>query len=117
MSDHANATPKGSGMRMLVLLVQHGQAFEAVINAVLDAGIADATVVESQSLASIMRKDMPIFAGLAALLPQSIGSRVIFSICAEEKASTLMTYLREIPKDDRPIAGSFPVDHFLGIES
>ncbi|MFZ4641709.1 MAG: hypothetical protein ACOYMU_00005, partial [Phycisphaerales bacterium] len=57
------------GMRLVILLVQHGQAFEAVINAVLDAGIVDASVVESQSLSSIMSKDMPIFAGLAALLP------------------------------------------------
>ncbi len=104
-------------MRMLILLVQHGQAFDAVINATLDAGIADATVVEGQSLASIMRKDMPIFAGLAALLPQSIGSRALFAICAAEQASTLIGYLREIPKDDRPIAVSFPVDHYLGHDS
>lgn len=106
-----------TGMRLVVLLVQHGQAFDAVISAVLDAGISDATVVESQSLASIMRKDMPIFAGLAALLPQSVGSRAIFALCPADKASTLIGYLREIPKDDRPIAAAFPVEHFLGFDS
>ena len=105
------------GMRLFILLVQHGQAFEAVINAVLDAGIVDASVVESQSLSSIMSKDMPIFAGLAALLPQSIGSRAIFALCPAAKASTLMGFLREIPKDDRPIAAAFPVEHFLGFDS
>lgn len=106
-----------SQMRLLVILVQHGQAFDAVINAVLDAGIVDATVVESQSLASIMSKDMPIFAGLAALLPQAVGSRAIFILCQLDKASTLLEFMREIPKDDRPIAAVFPVEHFLGLDS
>ena len=106
-----------TSMRLVILLVQHGQAFEAVINATLDAGIIDATIVESQSLASIMRKDMPIFAGLAALLPQSVGSRAIFALCTADKASTLISYLREITKDDRPIAAAFPVEHFLGFDS
>lgn len=110
-------TEAHQSMHFVVLLIQHGQAFDAVINAVLDAGISDATVVESQSLASIMRKDTPIFAGLAALLPQSVGSRAIFALCPADKASILIGYLREIPKDDRPIAAAFPVEHFLGFDS
>lgn len=99
------------------MLVQHGKAFDAVINALLDAGISDASVLESQSLASIMQQDMPIFAGLAALLPQSVGSRTILSLCAASKAATLLGYLKEIPKDDRPIAVVFAVDSFLGLDS
>ncbi|MSQ90816.1 MAG: hypothetical protein EXS01_05410 [Phycisphaerales bacterium] len=104
-------------MRVMILLVEHGKAFDTVINSVLDAGISDATIVESQSLASVMRQDMPIFAGLAALLPQSAGARAIIILCDGSRASTLMGYLKEIPKDDRPIAASFVVDHFLGFDS
>lgn len=107
----------GTGARLVVILVQHGQSFESVINSVLDAGIADATVTESQSLGSIMRQDMPIFAGLAALLPQSQGSRLIICLCPSEAAVKLITYLRELPKDDRPIAAVLPVEHSLGLES
>jgi len=64
-----------------------------------------------------MAKDMPIFAGLAALLPQSVGSRAIFALCHDDKATTLLGFLAEIPKDDRPIAAAFAVEHFLGLDS
>lgn len=106
-----------TNMRLVVVLVQHGQSFEAVINSVLDAGISDAAVADSQSLGSIMRRDMPIFAGLAALLPRAEGSRLITCLVPKEAASRLMTYLRELPKDDRPIAAVLPVEQSLGLES
>ena len=104
-------------MQLVFVLVPHSHSFDAVMNTVLDAGISDATVVEARSLASIMQQDMPIFAGLAALLPQSSGSRAIFALCRADRASLLMGYLREIPKDDRPLAAAFPVESFLGSDS
>ncbi len=104
-------------MQMVFILVQHSHSFDAVINTVLDVGISDATVVEARNLAAIMQQEMPIFAGLAALLPQSSGSRAIFALCRADRATTLMTYLREIPKDDRPIAVVLPVESFLGSDS
>ncbi|MSR70037.1 MAG: hypothetical protein EXS17_06810 [Phycisphaerales bacterium] len=104
-------------MKMVFLLVPHGHSFDAVINAVLDAGISDATVVEARNLAAIMQQDLPIFAGLAALLPQASGTRAILALCRGDRATTLMTYLREIPKDDRPIAVVITVENFLGSDS
>ncbi len=104
-------------MKIVFLLVPHSHSFDAVINAVLDAGISDATVVEARNLASIMQQDLPIFAGLAALLPQASGSRAIFALCRGDRAATLMSYLREIPKDDRPTAVVVCVENFLGSDS
>jgi len=49
--------------------------------------------------------------------PQSVGSRAIFALCHDDKATTLLGFLAEIPKDDRPIAAAFAVEHFLGLDS
>ena len=101
---------------LLVLIARTEESFDPVVTALLDAGITGATVLESRGLGAIIRSEMPIFAGLAALLPQSTGSRVILSVATTERVDALMRFLQQLPRERRPIGVTMPVQQVLGLE-
>ena len=101
---------------LLVLIARTEESFDPVVTALLDAGITGATVLESRGLGAIIRSEMPIFAGLAALLPQSTGSRVILSVATVERIDALMRFLQQLPRERRPIGVTMPVQQVLGLE-
>jgi nitrogen regulatory protein P-II 1 len=102
-------------MRMVVLVVRSAESFDPLINALLDAGMTGATVVDSRGLAAVLRQEMPIFAGLAALLPQATGSRMIVSIATKESVDTLMRFVDEMPSDVRPVGAVIPIERTIGL--
>ena len=104
-----------SAMRMVVLVVRSAESFDPLINALLDAGMTGATIVDSRGLAAVLRQEMPIFAGLAALLPQSTGSRMIVSIATRESVEALMRFIDEMPTDVRPVGAVIPVERTIGL--
>lgn len=108
--------PERSTAKLLVLIARSEESFDPVITALLDAGITGATVLESRGIGAIIRSEMPIFAGLAALLPQTTGSRVILSVATGEKIESLMRYLDQLPRERRPIGVTMPVESVLGLE-
>ncbi|MSR28661.1 MAG: hypothetical protein EXS03_03685 [Phycisphaerales bacterium] len=108
---------KAQNQSLMIVLVQHGGSFEAVMNILIDSGVTCAAVAESQSIESIMQLDMPIFAGLAAMLPKAIGSRVVIAVASDQSASTAFGRLEELPRDDRPIAIILPSIRVLGTEA
>ena len=69
MDDARAVLTSGSDTRLLVLIARSEESFDPLVSALLDAGITGATVLESRGLANIIRMEMPIFAGLASLLP------------------------------------------------
>lgn len=103
-------------MRLLVLIARSEAAFDPLVTGLLDVGISGATVVESRGLAAVLRQDLPIFAGLAAFLPQTTGSRVVISLCGADRLEALRAYVAELPPSDRPLAIALPVDSFFGLE-
>lgn len=105
-----------SSMRLLVLIARSESAFDPLVTGLLDVGISGATVVESRGLAAILRQDLPIFAGLAAFLPQSTGSRMVVSLCSADRVESLRAYVAELPPADRPLAIVLPVESFFGLE-
>jgi hypothetical protein len=104
------------GTRLLVLIARTEESFDPVVTALLDAGITGATVLESRGIGAIIRAEMPIFAGLAALLPQATGSRVILSIATPERIESLMRFLEQLPRERRPIGVTLPAQQVLGLE-
>ena len=105
-----------SELQLLLLIARTEESFDPVVTALLDAGITGATVLESRSIGAIIRSEMPIFAGLAALLPQATGSRVILSIATTDRIAALMRYLDQLPRERRPIGVTLPARQVLGLE-
>ncbi len=101
--------------RLLILIARHDDALDELVTGLLDAGIHGATVIESKGLGQYLRQEMPIFAGLAALLPQTTGSRVVISLTTPEVIERLRTYVDEMRDEDRPIAIVVPVMDVFGL--
>lgn len=101
--------------RLVVLVARSADSFDPLINALLDAGMTGATVVDSRGLASVLRQDMPIFAGLAALLPQASGARMVVSVATRESVDTLMRFIDAMPPESRPVGAVVPVERTIGL--
>lgn len=102
--------------QLLLLIARTEESFDPLVTALLDAGITGATVLESRGLGAIIRSEMPIFAGLAALLPQATGSRVVISVAQPDRIEALMRFLQQLPRERRPIGVTMPVHQVLGLE-
>ena len=82
-----------AGYRLLVLIARNEDAFDPLITGLLDVGITGATVIESRGIGAVIREDMPFFAGLAALLPQHTGSRMLVSVTTPDRIEGLLKEL------------------------
>lgn len=102
--------------RLLVMIARDEAALDELVTGMLDVGMTGATVIDSQGLSAILRQDMPIFAGLAALLPQPSGSRVVISLTRIEVIETLKRFIDEMDPVRRPIAMVLPVEDAFGRE-
>ena len=109
------AEPRTSPQRLLVIITRNKSSLDELITGLLDIGITGATVVESRGLAAIVREDMPMFAGLAELLPQATGSRVILSLAPQPFVDMLQSFVNEMKADDRPLVIVMPVDQVIGM--
>ena len=115
-SSATTKTSDGSAPVLLVIILSDPAELDKLITLLLDAGVTGATVLESKGMAAILREDMPIFSGLASLLPERTGSRVIFSVTTREGAAGVFAVLEEELKErERPIALTVPVDASLGL--
>jgi len=103
--------------RVLLLMIASDHAmFDDLITALLDIGLTGATVIDSRGMGSIIRDEMPIFAGLAALIPEQTGSRVLLSITTRELAGRVFQYLeQELKAANRPITVTVPVESAVGL--
>jgi hypothetical protein len=90
---------------------------DQLITVVLDLGIPGATVIESKGLGAILRQEMPIFAGLASLIPDQTGSRLILSVMPRDKADQFFSIIeQDFTGGNRPIAFTVPIDRFAGLK-
>jgi hypothetical protein len=113
---HEANAPARAPTQLLVLIARSEESFDPVVTALLDAGITGATVLESRGLGAIIRAEMPIFAGLASLLPHTTGSRVILSVATVDRIEALTRFLDQLPRERRPIGVTLPVHQVLGLE-
>lgn len=103
-----------SKLRLLIMIARSEAALDELVTGMLDVGITGATVVESKGLGAILRQDMPMFAGLAALLPQHTGSRVVISLTNIDEIVQLRKYVDDMESDQQPIAITLPIDEAWG---
>ncbi|MFO0828047.1 MAG: hypothetical protein U0572_07840 [Phycisphaerales bacterium] len=109
------AGPVRSAHQLLILIARNEEAFDPLVTGLLDVGITGATVIDSRGLGAVVREDMPIFAGLAALLPQSTGSKVIVSVTTPALIQRLGRYLDEMRADLRPIGAVISLGAVFGL--
>lgn len=100
---------------LVVLIARNEESFDPLATGLLDVGITGATVVDSKGLGAIIREEMPMFAGLAALLPRETGSRVILSITTRDRVAALERFIAEMRPDQRPIGGVLPLLSSIGL--
>ena len=106
---------RGPERVLLVIIVPNTTVLDDVATGLLDIGLAG-TVLESKGLMTLMREEMPIFGGLASMLPQNTGSKMIFSVTkAELAASAFKMIEREFKQVERPIAFTVPIDRLVGM--
>lgn len=111
------ATSKESdGRVLLVVIASDPNAMDDLLTALLDIGLTGATVVESKGMAAVLREEMPIFAGLVALVPGATGSRMLFSVATTEQADRVVEFINEDDRSEaRPIAVVLPVLQTAGL--
>lgn len=99
---------------LLVLIVTSPNALDHLVTGLVDIGAA-ATIVESKGLMTLLREEMPMFGGLAAMLPQASGQRVILSVTEREIAERVLSFAeREFRLADRPIVLTVAIEKLLG---
>ncbi len=116
MGEAKGTDGSGDETKLLILIARTEESFDPVVTALLDAGITGATILESRGLGAIIRSEMPIFAGLAALLPHATGSRVILSVATQSSIDALMRFVGQLPREQRPIGVTMPATTVLGLE-
>ncbi len=100
---------------LLVLIVASPGMLDEIVTILLDFGIGG-TVVESKGLAAVLRAEMPIFSGLASLLPESTSSRIVFSLATRAQADKALDFIREgLNRAQRPIGFILSLDRVVGL--
>lgn len=101
---------------LLIVIAADPAGMDDVITALLDIGVTGATVLEGKGLAAVLRDEMPIFAGLGALLPEVSASRVLFAATKRRVADSFFNYLEEeLRPSDRPLAFFSPIERSIGL--
>jgi hypothetical protein len=100
---------------LLVLIVGTSAAFDDVLTGLLDIGVAG-TVIESKGLMALLREEMPVFGGLASMLPENTGSKVVFSVTQRFLADRVFDLLEsEFKRSQRPLAFTLPIDRVTAL--
>ncbi len=104
---------------LMVLILDQAELVDELLTGFLDIGVPGATVLESRGMGSIIRKDMPIFAGLASLFPEHTGSRVVISVLDRDTADQVTELVEELvgqtDSAHSAICFTLPVDSFHSI--
>jgi len=102
---------------MLVLVVATPDSLDDLVTAMLDFGIGG-TMVESKGLAAHLREEMPIFSGLASLLPRATGSRMVFSVAPREQVDQMLDFIEgEMDHARRPIGVTLSLEKIVGLQT
>lgn len=110
------ADPNSEEHVLLIVIASDPTSMDDLLTGLLDIGITGATLVDSKGMAAALREEMPIFAGLVALLPGATGSRMLFSITTHEQAREALHFIEtELRADTRPIAVVTPVLGTVGL--
>jgi len=114
-ADSGGGATNGDDRVLLVLISADPSQLDALITALLDIGLTRATVVESKGMSALLREEMPIFAGLASLMPERTGSKVLLAATTTEVAGSVFGYIEdELKPSERPVCFTTPIARYAG---
>lgn len=107
-------------MRLLVAVINNPEKLDETLSGFVELGITGATVINSEGMGRVLSDDLPIFAGLQALIsgtrPQN---RLILSVVSQEKVADAIELLQEVcgnlSSPSTGIAFTLPVDQVFGL--
>lgn len=108
-------------MQLLVAVLNEEEKLDEILSAFLEVGITGATVVNSEGMGRLVSREVPIFAGLAALAARSRPRNfTIFSVIGEdEKVDQVIALLQDICGSlEDPATGivfTLPVSRVVGL--
>lgn len=112
---------KKAEQRLMLIILDRAELVDELLTGFLDVGVPGATVLESRGMGSIIRQDMPMFAGLASLFPDHTGSRVILSVMPLSVIDDVFKLVEEVvgqlDQANSAVCVTLPVDEFRGIRS
>ncbi len=72
-------------MFLLAVLLHQEELLDEVLSVLVELELPDAVVIESRTGLELLERDLPIFAGLRALIPGGIDfSRVVLTVVGDE---------------------------------
>ena len=109
-----------SHTRLLVVVINDPDRLDEILTGFLDLGITGATVINSEGMGRILPDDIPIFAGLRAVLgderPRNI---TVFSVVTPELVQPALDVVKGVCGDlaapSTGIAFVLPVEHVTGL--
>ena len=111
----ADAVERAQERVLLVLIVGSAAAFDDVLTGLLDIGVAG-TVIESKGLMALLREEMPVFGGLASMLPDNTGTKIVLSATQRFLADRVFDMVEsEFKADTRPLALTLPIERVAGL--
>ena len=115
MPDETSGGMAPDGRVLIVLISTDPSQLDALITALLDIGLTRATVVESKGMSALLREEMPIFAGLASLMPERTGGKVLLAATTRRMAESVFAYVEEeLKPSQRPVCFSTPIERYVG---
>lgn len=116
---HGMADEPKPRQKLFLIILDRAELIDDLLTGFLDIGVPGATVVESRGMGSIIRQEMPVFAGLASLFPEHTGSRIIISVIPEDLVDTVFALVEEVAgqleKSSSAVCVTLDVDQFRGI--
>ncbi len=119
MSDSAISGSAEPCRELIVCVLNETGFLNEVLAALLEEGITNATVIESQGMGRLLSRDMPIFAGFRHLLTGSkpynytILAPVENTEMSDEVIELIADVLSEAPARDRGFLFSLPLSRFV----
>lgn len=103
-----------SGPVLLIILVPGGVSLEEPVSALLDIGLP-ATSIDTRGLADLIKREIPIFSGLAEALPDAPAGRLLVSLTTRALAQRAAAALAPLARPPHPVrAAILAVESILG---
>lgn len=94
-----SSAPRADRPALLIVLATNMAHLEEAVAVLIDMGLA-ATVIQTKPLTTVLREEIPVFAGLASLLPKMPESRLLVSITTTGLADRALRLLSKAASPD-----------------
>lgn len=101
MSERVPEAPAPSHV-LLYCIVKDDRQLDLILTGFIELGIRGATVVDARGMAQVLRRDVPIFAGLSSLFPGSTSdSYLILSVLESGGVTAVSDLIEDVCGDFR----------------